>query len=168
MADSDAPLVSVMLAVPDAPRAAEWYRQALGAEELWNLGSVIGLTMGGAPLFLGEQRTTAGTIRRGSGCLLFASKYSATILTPSSLARWPPLPRAGRIRCGCMRCRGDHIGKAVSSTHSDISGSLETGRRCVDLRARSRRIRQPEIVNDDSGIAPLAFVASVRKRSQPA
>ena len=54
MADSGTPLVSVMLAVPDAARAAEWYRQALGAEELWNLGSVIGLTIDGAPLFLGE------------------------------------------------------------------------------------------------------------------
>jgi uncharacterized glyoxalase superfamily protein PhnB len=43
-----------MLAVPDAARAAEWYRQALGAEELWNLGSVIGLSIDGAPLFLGE------------------------------------------------------------------------------------------------------------------
>ena len=54
MADSGTPLISVMLAVPDAARAAEWYRQALGAEELWNLGSVIGLTIDGAPLFLGE------------------------------------------------------------------------------------------------------------------
>src|ERR1041385_1059283 len=43
-----------MLAVPNAPRAAEWYCRALGAEELWNLGSVIGLTIHGAPLFLGE------------------------------------------------------------------------------------------------------------------
>jgi uncharacterized glyoxalase superfamily protein PhnB len=32
-----------MLAVPDAPAAADWYRSALGATELWNLGSVIGM-----------------------------------------------------------------------------------------------------------------------------
>jgi PhnB protein len=43
-----------MLAVPDAPAAAAWYAEAVGAAELWNLGSVIGLTVGGAPLFLGE------------------------------------------------------------------------------------------------------------------
>jgi PhnB protein len=43
-----------MLAVPDAERAAAWYRDALGAEELWNLGSVIGLNIAGAPLFVGE------------------------------------------------------------------------------------------------------------------
>ena len=52
--ESHPPLISVMLAVPDAPRAAAWYRDALGAEELWNLGSVIGLTISGAPFFLGE------------------------------------------------------------------------------------------------------------------
>lgn len=46
--------LSVMLAVPDAARASEWYQRALGAEELWNVGSVIGLVVGGAPLFLGE------------------------------------------------------------------------------------------------------------------
>ena len=47
-------LISVMLAVPDAPAAAAWYTDALGAVELWNLGSVIGLEIAGAPFFLGE------------------------------------------------------------------------------------------------------------------
>src|SRR3954452_16473853 len=56
MADSDNALISVMLAVPDAARASEWYRQALGAEELWNLGAGIGLAIAGAPLFLGEPQ----------------------------------------------------------------------------------------------------------------
>jgi PhnB protein len=48
------PVISVMLAVPDAGAAAAWYAEALGATELWNLGSVIGLDVAGAPLFLGE------------------------------------------------------------------------------------------------------------------
>lgn len=48
------PVISVMLAVDDAPAAARWYAQALGATELWNLGSVIGLSVAGAPFFLGE------------------------------------------------------------------------------------------------------------------
>lgn len=43
-----------MLAVPDAPTAAAWYRDALGARPLWSLGSVVGLEIDGAPLFLGE------------------------------------------------------------------------------------------------------------------
>ena len=47
-------VISVMLAVPDARAAAEWYSQALGATELWNLGSVVGLAVEGAPFFLGE------------------------------------------------------------------------------------------------------------------
>ena len=48
------PVISVMLAVPDATAAARWYSEALGATELWNLGSVVGLTIAGAPFFLGE------------------------------------------------------------------------------------------------------------------
>ena len=48
------PVISVMLAVPDATAAARWYSKALGATELWNLGGVVGLTVAGAPFFLGE------------------------------------------------------------------------------------------------------------------
>lgn len=48
------PLVSVMLAVPNAPVAAAWYQRALGATQLWSLGSVVGLEIEGAPFFLGE------------------------------------------------------------------------------------------------------------------
>ena len=44
-----------MLAVEDAPAAAEWYIAALGATELWSLGSVRGLDIGGAPFFLHES-----------------------------------------------------------------------------------------------------------------
>src|SRR2546429_3806464 len=48
------PVISVMLAVPDAAAAARWYSEAVGATELWNLGGVVGLTVAGAPFFLGE------------------------------------------------------------------------------------------------------------------
>ena len=34
--------------------AAAWYTRALGASELWNLGSVVGLQIDGAPFFLHE------------------------------------------------------------------------------------------------------------------
>jgi len=43
-----------MLAVPDAPAAAGWYTRALGATQLWSLGSVVGLEIAGAPFFLAE------------------------------------------------------------------------------------------------------------------
>lgn len=46
--------ISLMLAVPDAGRASAWYQTALGATELWSLGSVRGLEIQGAPFFLGE------------------------------------------------------------------------------------------------------------------
>ncbi len=51
---TDGPVVSVMLAVADAGAAARWYQDALGATVLWDVGGVVGLSIGGAPLFLGE------------------------------------------------------------------------------------------------------------------
>jgi PhnB protein len=53
-AETHPPVISVMLAVPDAPAAARWYAQALGAGTLWDLGGVVGLSVAGAPFFLGE------------------------------------------------------------------------------------------------------------------
>jgi len=47
-------IISVMLAVNDASAAAVWYKKALGARELWNLGSVAGMEVEGAAFFLGE------------------------------------------------------------------------------------------------------------------
>ena len=44
--------ISVMLIVPDTEAAISWYRTALGATELWNLGGVAGLQVHGAPFFL--------------------------------------------------------------------------------------------------------------------
>jgi PhnB protein len=48
------PVISVMLAVADTPAAVAWYKRALGATELWSLGSVAGMEIAGAPFFLGE------------------------------------------------------------------------------------------------------------------
>ena len=48
------PVISVMLAVLDAPAAINWYKKALGATELWNFGSVAGLEISGAVFFVGE------------------------------------------------------------------------------------------------------------------
>jgi PhnB protein len=48
------PVISLMLAVPDAQAAAAWYERALGATRLWDLGGVVGLSLDGAPFFLGE------------------------------------------------------------------------------------------------------------------
>ena len=47
-------VISLMLAVADAPQALTWYKRALGATELWNLESVVGMEVLGAPIFLGQ------------------------------------------------------------------------------------------------------------------
>jgi len=54
VAMTDEPVVSLMPAVRDAQAAAQWYEVALGATRTWDLGSVVGLSVQGAPLFLGE------------------------------------------------------------------------------------------------------------------
>ena len=46
--------LSVMLIVSDAEAAISWYRSAVGATELWNLGGVAALQVHGAPFFLHE------------------------------------------------------------------------------------------------------------------
>src|SRR5581483_9167694 len=51
------PLVSVMLIVPGAAAAVDWYAKALGARVLWDLSGVAGLEIDGAPFFLHEINT---------------------------------------------------------------------------------------------------------------
>lgn len=46
--------VSVMLIVPEAQAAIDWYKKALGARELWNLDGVAGLEINGAPFYIHE------------------------------------------------------------------------------------------------------------------
>lgn len=46
--------ISVMLVVSDAEAAVSWYRRALDARQLWNLGGVAGLEIEGAPFFVHE------------------------------------------------------------------------------------------------------------------
>jgi PhnB protein len=46
--------LSVMLIVADAEAAVAWYRKALGATELWDLGGVAALEIMGAPFLLHE------------------------------------------------------------------------------------------------------------------
>ena len=49
------PVISVMLIVADAHAAVAWYKDALGARELWDLGGVAGLEIDGAPFFVHEN-----------------------------------------------------------------------------------------------------------------
>jgi uncharacterized glyoxalase superfamily protein PhnB len=54
--EPDTAVISLMLAVPDATEASAWYQRALGAVVLWDLGGVVGLSIGRAPFFLGEPK----------------------------------------------------------------------------------------------------------------
>jgi len=47
-------VISLMLAVTNAPAPVAWYEKALGATVLWSLGSVAGLEIQGAAFFVGE------------------------------------------------------------------------------------------------------------------
>ena len=68
MSSNRAPVISLMLAVPDEVAAVDWYKRALGARELWNLGSVVGLEIEGAPFFLARpERPDWGTPEKLGG-----------------------------------------------------------------------------------------------------
>lgn len=55
--ETDRTSLSVMLIVSDAVAAVGWYKTALGASELWNLGGVAGLHVQGAPFLRARSRT---------------------------------------------------------------------------------------------------------------
>lgn len=69
-ADTPGPVISVMLAVPDAAAAARWYARAFGATELWNLGSVVG--------FATTRRRGASTVRVASSTRSAICGWSVT------------------------------------------------------------------------------------------
>src|SRR6187455_1987123 len=81
MSSPQPPIISVMLAVPDAVRAVEWYERALGAKQLWNLGSVVGLDVQGAAFFVGEPSNNGWDRRRSD----YHSQHSFNVATAPSV-----------------------------------------------------------------------------------
>jgi PhnB protein len=61
------PLISHMLAMPDASAAVAWYSGALGAAVLWDLGGVAGLELEGAPFFVGEPENNGWSTPADAG-----------------------------------------------------------------------------------------------------
>jgi len=115
------PVISVMLAVPDAAVAARWYAHALGATELWNVGVVVGVTVAGAPFFLGEPESNgldtpaalgSRTVRRPAyrprwvGACSRRSRVTSALSLPVSKSSGPPAlgPGTGRAE---RSCRGE-------------------------------------------------------------
>ena len=63
-------VISLMVAVPDARAATEWYTRVLGATELWNLGSFVSRAIAagadGTRDPVRDHRALWGTHRQGS------------------------------------------------------------------------------------------------------
>ena len=123
--------ISAMLAVEDAPAASAWYQQALGAAQLWSLGTVVGLEIAGAPFFLHEStspgfdspaalgRTTARVevftddpdtfIARAVAAS--ADRTDEVTDHPASIDLDPPYPTAGHDPNSCCRTSRRLVGE---------------------------------------------------------
>jgi hypothetical protein len=132
--DAHGPVISVMLAVPDAAAAARWYAPGLGATELWDLGGVVGLTVEGAPFFLGEPANNGWTLPHLLAQGRSGSRSSWTTPTASSNVRWQPERTAVSTRSAITRCHGACTAREASSTRSAISGLSVTGPRWAPAR----------------------------------
>jgi hypothetical protein len=118
MDEANSLVISLMLAVPDATAAAAWYRDALGAEELWNLGSVVGLHIDARPIFLASRQRTDGNVPPHSARRQSEWRCSSTIRMASSPVQCRPVRMANGEMCGFTRCRGVRIARVVLSTRS--------------------------------------------------
>ena len=120
------PVISLMLAVPDAPAAVEWYKQALGATVLWSLGSVAGLQIVGAPFFIAEP---------GKNEWESPNQLGSTTVRVELFCDDPDAVIARALKAGAtssiedtndhQRPWGTHR-QVASSIHSSISGSSAT------------------------------------------
>ena len=86
MDSSDARLtISVMLIVSNADAAVKWYRTALGAGQLWNMGGVAGLELGGAPFFLHEAVPGRGQERNPVDAGFTTTRIEVFVAAPDEL-----------------------------------------------------------------------------------
>jgi hypothetical protein len=121
--------ISVMLIVSDAEAAVAWYKGALGATELWNLGGVAGLEIEGAPFFLHQvnpnnpaETALTGSASRARGLSCFSMILTASESARSLRAR--ALDRRSKIISNC----GARTARAASATPSATTGRLVIAR----------------------------------------
>src|SRR6266545_4506584 len=108
------------------PVAAQWYARALGATELWNLGSVVGLDRRGSTLLPGrarEQRMAPLPPLARGRC---GSRSSSTTPTASSNVPWQLEPTTASTRSATTRHHGAFTVREASSTRSVTCGSSAT------------------------------------------
>ncbi len=97
------PVLSVMLIVPDAGAAIDWYTAALGAAELWNLGGVAGLHIHGAPFFIHEAVPGRRTEQSPTDVGLTTTRIEVFVDEPGSF-----IDRAGEAGATAVEPLTDH------------------------------------------------------------
>ena len=127
-----------MLAVHNAGAAAEWYKRALGAEELWDFGGVVGLTVERRSVFLGEPANKGWNLPPTSEPGRRGLSSSSMTPTASSNAPLPRVRKAVLTTSATTRQHGAFTGRAASPTRSVTSGLSETSPRCSRSGVRNR------------------------------
>jgi hypothetical protein len=108
--------ISLMLAVPDAPTAVDWYKRAIGATELWNLGSVVGLEVDGAAWRSTAPEVTRARRRHMCGCArMFHNAYGNEGLTAPC---WPARSWGAAQGKHCLLLLGLRSSLAAGSQHT--------------------------------------------------
>jgi PhnB protein len=95
--------LSVMLIVSDAASAVEWYRSALGADLLWDLGGVAGLHLDDAPFFLHEAVPGKTNERSPADVALTTTRIEVFVNDPGAL-----IGRAARAGATDVETLTDH------------------------------------------------------------
>jgi PhnB protein len=121
--------ISVMLAVEDARAALGWYKRAVGATELWNLGSAVGMEIDGAPFFLGQSERNGWKTPAKLG--VPSAWIEVFCDDPDALIAWAlEAGAAGNLDRICNhQVPWGHIAREASSIRSGTSGWLVIGRR---------------------------------------
>jgi uncharacterized glyoxalase superfamily protein PhnB len=92
-----------MLIVSDAEVAVEWYKAALGAAELWNLGGVAGLEVEGGPFFVHEAVPGRASERSPTDAGLTTTRIEVFMDDPARL-----IDRAGAAGATDVERTTDH------------------------------------------------------------
>lgn len=148
----------MMLIVPDAEAAVAWYKRALGATELWNLGGVAGLEIKGAPFFLHEANQSNNPAEDSPDRIgVTSTRIEVFADDPDGLRERAIAAGAspGR-RSKITSTRGECTGRAASAIPSDTTGRSATGLRCRDTERPRNLLRSGERLSVQCGGASPA------------
>jgi len=134
------PALSVMLIVSDADAAVRWYTTALGAAQLWDLGGVAGLDLGGAPFFVHEAVPGKNQEPSPTAVGLTTTRIEVFIDAPDDL-----IERAAQAGATDVEPVSEHDapwGRTVREAlpiHLVTVGQWATGPHCNGFQGRRRR-----------------------------